>query len=351
MRIIASANNPGGANAILPLVKKFIAARHEVLCILEDKAREIFQSAGLAFVDANLVDFAEINKLVSAQKFDLFLAGTSLGLTIDKKILAICQANKTLSIYVLDFWSNYWQRFSRQQKDFAYLPDYILIMDDLAQKEMLAEGFPPTKLRLTGNPFFDDFASGIDLTQTKKNLILFVSQPMKDQNAVIGPQIPFDEFQALGDLIELMGSPKLQTHNLELEIRLHPRDEKHKFDGLMENLKFACGYDQLPDVKLSLARAGIIVGISSVVLLQAALAGKYVISYQGKNSDPDPLISNRLGISRLAKTKAELEVLLAEALNNRQKIIAHPPANVLVKDACAKAYALILELIKDYDQK
>src|SRR5207248_11353111 len=63
------------------------------------------------------------------------------------------------SVYVLDFWSNYWQRFSDSGKDLKFLPEKICVMDNAAEEAMIAEGIPPDRIAVTGNPHFEDFRS------------------------------------------------------------------------------------------------------------------------------------------------------------------------------------------------
>ena len=104
MKLLASANNPGGANALLPVVRLLLNRGNEVLVVLEGSARDIFRNAGLGFQDATNWTDIEIKELFLINEFDLFLAGTSMGATIDKKLLLECRKKQISSIYILDSW-------------------------------------------------------------------------------------------------------------------------------------------------------------------------------------------------------------------------------------------------------
>ena len=312
MKILVSANNPGGADSLLPVVKKLVDKGEELTIILEGKAKGVFAKGGVNFLDAERLNDVKLKSIVSDNNFDIFLAGTSLGFTVDKKLLQYCQEYKIISVYILDFWSNYWQRFSAETKDFKFLPDYICVMDELTKKEMVSENFPEKKIIITGNPRFDHFLDNIDNSREDKDRILFISQPLKECKNYTDAQSSHDEYVVLKDVMQTLNSIKSSAN---LVIRLHPRDVKGKYDVIMSKSKRAVVYDSVSDVAESLSRSGLVIGISSVVLFQAALAGKKVISYQPNLEGRDALISNRLGISKLVANKEELKICLENYLN------------------------------------
>src|SRR3989344_4770440 len=161
MNILVSASDPGGGNAVLPVVQLLRSAGHSVTSIIDGASRGIFQSMGVDIIDATNFTDAMLAELCSGKKFDVFFSGTSIGDTIEKRLLMFCRERSIPSVFVVDFWSNYWQRFSSHVKDMKYLPDVICVMDKRAKDDMIKEGFNEKKIVVTGNPHFDHFADGI----------------------------------------------------------------------------------------------------------------------------------------------------------------------------------------------
>lgn len=317
MKILVSADHPGAANAVLPIVKKLKNKSENLTIVLGGKSINIFKSANLKFIKGDYLSSSGIDKLFEDDNYDIFLAGSSMGYTIDKRLLSLCQKNKVSSIYILDFWSNYWQRFSRVKKDFKYLPDYICIMDKTAEKEMITEGFPAQRLVVTGNPYFENFINGISKKNEDKRRILFVSQTLRAWQEG-------NEYRVLEDIISILLT---LGNNYKLVIRLHPRDKKNKFNklitennsrGIKRGIKIF--YDHLKNEKQSISRSHLIIGINSCLLFQAALAGKKVISYQPRLIKRDYLPSNKLGLSKLVTSKKNLGEVIKRELTKKNEL-------------------------------
>ena len=273
MNVLFSAQDPGGRNAIAPVI-------------------EALRTQG-----------AEVSENIASP--DVFVFGTSAaGDSADKRIMGTI--GNVPSVAVLDFWGNYWQRFSTPgKKDFAYLPTRICVMDDVAKEEMAAEGFPADRLVVTGNPHFDHFADGITSDEEEDTRILFISQPLRAVGALPGyTPSAYDEYAVLRDLIKILAR---LPERFFLSLRLHPKEPTDKFtEYLGPRVRRA------PEATLeeALSHAGLIMGMCSPVLMQAAAAGKKVLSYEPDLAGEDPLVSNRVGVT----VRIENEEALADAL-------------------------------------
>ena len=271
MKVLFAAQDPGGRNAIMP-----------VILALKSEGAEVG------------TDVAEP---------DIFIAGTSAGDSLDKQIMRTLGV--TPSLYVLDFWLNYWQRFSSAgKKDFAFLPTRICVMDEIAKKEMIAEGFPTERLIVTGNPHFDHFADAVE-RKGEEERILFVSQPLSSLAAMPGfSAAACDEYAAIGNILDVLRTLPPKYY---LSLRLHPKEPKGKYKEYLEpRVRRA---DE-PTLEEALSKSGLIIGMSSPVLIQAAAAGKKVLSYEPELLGNDPLVSNRVGVT----TRIESKEALADAL-------------------------------------
>ena len=288
MKVLFSANDAGGANAIAPVIASLAGKGAELHGALSGPAQDIFAASGIPFTAG-----------FSASP-EIFVAGTSAGDTPDKRIMR--ELTGTPSLYVLDFWLNYWQRFSTTgKKDFAYLPTRICVMDEIAKGEMIAEGFPPERLIVTGNPHFDHFADAIERADEEAGRILFISQPLRDIARMQGYSgAAYDEYASLSDVVQALESVPEQFY---VSIRLHPKESDEKYAAYIgSRVRWA------PEstIEGAISRSGLVVGMSSPVLMQAAAAGKRVVSYEPGLAGADSLVSNRCGVTRRLDTPAGL---------------------------------------------
>ena len=349
-KILFSASDPGGGNAILPVIHELQKQKIELFGIVDGPSKEIFNREKINFLDAQLINPNQLAEILSAFNPDLFVSGTSWGATIDKQILLWCKNQAVKSIYVLDFWTNYWQRFSREGKDFYFLPDYICVMDDLAKKAMCAEGFSSDILVVTGNPHFDHFIDDIQNDKEITGRILFVSQPLRHLGAQETiEEYGYDEYKTLGDLLKAMRDA---PRNFELIIRLHPKEDACKFDSLMAVNGVRVAKDDLSNVQESISRSELVIGMNSMVLFQAAIAGKNVISYQPGLKREDSLISNQLGFSELITDYDRLVGKLKGyfAGSEHQKLIKQG-TNKIIKNATQNVTTFIATLAKQGKEK
>ncbi|MBI4065733.1 hypothetical protein HY412_00875 [Candidatus Kaiserbacteria bacterium] len=308
-KVLFSANDLGGAQAILPVVVALRKKGWKCAGILTGPARGAFKRPGVPFDDGSEMADEMLASYIDTHEPDVFLAGRSVAHTVDKRMLPMLKERDIKSLYVLDFWNYYSQWFSDKDKDFKYLPTIICVMDEMARADMLSEGFPPQCLRVTGNPHFEHFSDGIPQGTGEKYRILFISQPIsmtdpKGKSSVYG----FNEHEVFKALLLAWSS---LPNEFYLQIRLHPKEDRHRYDEyLNERVTIA----QEPAIEEAIAQAGLVVGMFSPVLMQALAAGKPIISYEPNLVGADPLPTNRLGLTNRLNNEEELaDALLAYA--------------------------------------
>ncbi len=282
-RVLVTAHDPGGANALVDVVSLAMQEGAELLIVLAGPAREVFKTAGIAHLDAEQEKEDELLTRIDAFAPELFLAGTNMMAGIERRLFTHVRA-RAKTLYVLDFWSNYTRRFSKNDNDLQYLPDRICVPDTLAVEEMLEEGFPKERIVATGNPYFEHFTDGVTTNNEEAGCILFISQPVSEtKDSTLG----FDEHKTLREVIEAV---KGMPENYRLVIRLHPREDARKYDAMIgERVSLSSGFT----VEEDLSRAGLVIGMFSPVLMQAAWAGKSVFSFEPGLTGKDPFPLNR----------------------------------------------------------
>ncbi|GEM_PF-1589083 len=305
MRILFCAQDPGSANALLPVIKKL--EKHALVKVwAATYAPLIFKTAGVRFMDCTSHSHATLAKLFFAFAPEVVVTGTSAGFSLEKKVTLIARAQKIKTISVIDYWSGYTERFGdRVSKRFRYLSDYICVIDRIMKREVMELGVPGKAIVITGNPHLEDSVKKIRLkTKTKRNL-LYISTPF----SLLKPNpYPFDEFQVLKDILHYKGYGEYGA----VIVKLHPKEAEDKYDRLL------LSYPKIPlrvvkDINLYtlLGEATLIVGTDSIVLLEASLAGKAVVSYQpGLKPKDDVLVSNRRGLSRAVYHRKDLYAYL-----------------------------------------
>jgi hypothetical protein len=312
-KILFVAQDPGGFNSLVNVIQKIKNGRFEIKVFLANESRQIAKKHKIKFTDCTNKNKKELEKAIDKFSPDLALVATSMGMSIEKKVLGWAKKNNIKVISIVDFWSNYKMRFSTPGTvDLKYLPNAICIIDEYMKEQMIAEGFNETQLYITGNPSFDTFKKA-----EKKigKYILFASQPFSevfseiDKKNVDSPI--FNEIQIFSDIISVLEKIKI---GLPVVVAFHPRSKKRdKYNQIISksNIKVTKAEGDTLDL---IEEAKVVIGINTAVLFRAAMMGKKVISYQpGISSKQDPLISSHLGLSQAAYDYSELERLLKKS--------------------------------------
>jgi len=343
-KIIFTAQDPGGFNALAPIIKKLKKdKRFNVSVILAKHACLFAKKQNIEYLDADKTSF----NITGA---DLIITSTSFGDSIEKKIVTLARAENIPTISIVDFWTDYVPSFSDPETgNFKYLPDYILALDEIMKKEMVSKGFPKEKIFVTGNPYFDSFSRTIG-QKTDKNLVAFFSQPFseiyKNSDKDYKDCTKFNEVQVFEDIVKAIERIDLDKR---VVINFHPRSKKlDKFDKIIKDSKLEIKKEKKLSNKDLIKRAEIVAGINSVVLFEAAMMGKKVLSYQPNLKGQDLLISNRFGLSAPVYREEKLyptlmKMFLQTFKKNNSELIKKYTQN----DSTQKAINFIADILKN----
>jgi hypothetical protein len=323
MRVLALAGDAGGARALLPVVRWLRSAREvDVECRAYRAAASIWAETGFRPGNAGDADVGG---------FDRALLGTTVA-PEQYEVRVTRQARElgVRTVTVLDFWSNYRQRFTSGQGEFV-LPDVIAIMDEQASREMREAGFPADVLRVTGQPAFDDLAAldveavgargrellaGAFAGAPPELLILYASQPLSQLYR--REELGFHEHEVLRDVVEALGDV-LRAHGRRatLLVKPHPRELGAPFrlpPPPGAELAVCLLTDGWVGHREAAAASDLVIGMNSMALLEACLLRRRVLTYQPGLMLPDPLPSNRFGWSRAVYDSRDLRGALAAEL-------------------------------------
>jgi len=340
--IVAVAGDLGGAAALMPVIQALSSSgRYDVQTLAYREAAGFFTKRGVPFrVLEESFCRTEASTLLRDQRADLLLCGTSVNeVELEKHLIDAANDRELPSVAVLDYWSNYAERFSGHDGVLAHLPNRIAVMDENARAEMTDVGFEPERLVVTGQPAFDDLAAcrarfdsecrrafriamAIEPDQL---LVTFFSQPlsqgfgMKEDGDALR-RFGYDETVILPQLVETLEHlAARRSRELVLAIRPHPREPLSWYETLASSNRILRILVTTEGESREWAMASdLVTGMTTVLLVEACYLGCLVVSLQTGLKCPEVLPTNRLGLSRAVYREDELDQSLEQMLFDDQ---------------------------------
>lgn len=265
-RIVAFAHDPGGANAVACTVAALRSAGFTVAAYVKGPARAQFERLNVSCEEVD--DISALESTVA--KCRLVVTGSSETDRTEVLLSVMAREHKVPSVVVLDYWANYRMRFLLQRDgvEQLVLPDAITAIDDVCAAEMIADGLPVERIHVTGQPYFSWLCERSVVPRSvpgEAKKIFFASQPHPAAQEV------------LNTLIELLSE---KDHFSQLLVRFHPREGS--LAASLENLEksgISYSVDRSRDVLTTLSSCDCVVGLSSVILIEAALMGVPAASF------------------------------------------------------------------------
>ncbi|TYQ28937.1 hypothetical protein PseudUWO311_02000 [Pseudanabaena sp. UWO311] len=206
----------------------------------------------------------------------LLISGTGWQSSLEFDARKLAQNSGIKSVAVIDHWTNYRDRFIRNNEEI--LPDEIWVTDEYAKK--LAENyFPNIQVRQLPNLYLDSIVAEVRLqeisvTKSETTRLLYVLEPIRHSWGNSGQ---LGEFQALDFFIQNMDFLQLESH-LSIKLRPHPSDPIGKYNqwiDLQKNLDISL--DTSLTLAESIAWSDIVVGCQTYAMVVSLAAGKRVV--------------------------------------------------------------------------
>ncbi len=370
-RVLAVAHDPGGAEALAPVLTALSGRGGCELSVLAGRyARTIFTRAKIPHRPCD-IEGTEGRAALSAlacgtlakRRAHLVLTATSFGLGLECAFIRAARAEGIPSLTVLDLATNYRLRFMDpgERCELAEaLPDIVTVMDAFALEELRGEGFPAARLRVVGQPAFDAFApwarsaagreAGAALRTSLKipegrTLCVFFSQPISALCARPGgpEDRGYDERQALQILQEALAG---LAKPVSLVVKLHPKESPKGGNGRMSARRVPTQVVGDGDADALVLAADIIVGMTSTMLVKGFLAGKPVVSLQPGLRGADRMVLARMGLLEAVTEAATLRRILRRVIDEGKALPRRePPATWTDGRSVARILALVDELL------
>lgn len=318
--------DPGGTNAIIPVIKKiqldkilffFTLGYVEAINILSN------QNLNFDKIREN-IDCFSISEIFKKNGTSILVTGTSYNsIGVEKRFIHAAKRMNIQSLAVLDFWSNYRSRFCDEKGNLKYVPEKIAIMDIHAYNQMIDDGFKPETLIITGQPAFDKLdICKQDFTELKNQkirdffninihdlLVVFVSQPL---SALFGNDSSNPLFLGYNEkivldylIIALEQISRNSDKKIVLLIRPHPNEDEEKYCELnSKNIRiFVSKKCYSREVVMT---SDLVVGMYSELLVEACYLGCIVLSLQPDLKYRDNLPTNKWGHSMPVYAKEKI---------------------------------------------
>ena len=350
-RVLVAVQEVGAANALTPVIRELQRRPHvEVHLVAAGKSQDVLRAAGVPFepVDrpAALDDAYQerVSGELAARPADVVLVGTSTGPGVDKVLTNAASSLGIPSLAVIDHWSNYRDRFAwPSTAQLRYLPTKVAVMDDTARREAIAAGLPADALVVTGQPYLEAVLEHVhdraversarDLrakwTGTARRsdplFVLFASEVVEESGEGSTPRKPsYSERDVLDGLFEAVSRlPPALRARARVVVKLHP-EESMRSSRLSD--RFARVHDVLDGAPAwpCLLASDCVVGIDSMLLLEAGMAGCPTIAFQ-PGAEVDAFVGARLGVVTPASRPDELVAALGEALRGGRRAADSTP--------------------------
>jgi hypothetical protein len=304
---------------VVPVVRRLRELGHVVSVRGDGVAAEAFRSEGLTCLGWQAEEGQHQGDVAVAllreESPEVVLTGTSVGSTVERALVEAAARARIPTMGVLDSWNNYAARFAGPDGALQYLPDRLSVMDAGAREDLLHLGVPAETVIVTGHPHLDQTplptpesrrAARVEQSIcADERLVVFASEP---QVAFYGGSLGYSEIDILSQLLTLLGR---MEDRWRVIVKPHPTEDPGALRLAIASAPVpATLVRDVPPRRLMLA-ADVVVGMTSIFLVEAALSGARVFSFHPRLNGCDEYFGSRLGVVHPVHSASELGAALA----------------------------------------
>lgn len=293
-RIVAVCGQRGSAANLAPVVRRGRdAAGWEVKVFAYGEAGPAFRGAGLGYeaVEPNLT-VGDAATLLSGWGAAAVLGGTDAWRHVEKRFVRAAARLRLPAVLFVDYWANYAQRFI-DEDGVLCVPDRVAVLDSEMRDGVCRLGIPRENVAVTGAPALEHAARAIRSRIGSEagrlrmsagigpgdTCVLFVSLPFSDLDCgpLAGGAHRHSLLPTIADVIACLALHSRRAGSkCHLLIRPHPREDASAFSNIVaEGVNVRINTDDDPSAWI--AAADLVVGLDSMLMLEAAQAGRPVL--------------------------------------------------------------------------
>lgn len=358
-RILACFTQMGGANALLPFLRTVaggamtVTGRAPVCRMLEAQGVDTVSLDRLGWAPGCRTggDWPRSIEADVVVTDTLNMARDPLEGTAVRNVWRAARRHGVPSVAYVDSWWAYDGRFRLAgETEPPVLPDTIAAVDGRVRDELLALGYPGGRVEMLGSPRFERLRrsgvrngaapnGGMDAREDFR--ILFVSQPFE---AAIGSvdEWGFTERSTLTAVLAVLGAlPEAVRARVELVVALHPEESAEEMARFLETAPRGLrvctirGEEVLP----ALEEASLVLGMFSILLAEAVILRRPVLSVQIDLKREDMLVTNLVGATVPVRSFPELARRLPAAIQEpaeRRAMLDRQERFEIIEDAQAR---------------
>lgn len=341
MKILVTAHETGSANALVPVIRELSAMPNtEVQVLATGYAPRIFALEGIPHRqvelpeqrDAAFLQFAD--RLLEECGPELLVLGTAWEKNLEKAFLQLAPDRGIRTLSIVDNWCHFKERFLQVEGTDASFPDRVAVIDESAQEQAIAEGVPAERVVITGQPYLESIRERAEdpavsrlAAQLRKQwqpasfpettrLILFVSEPFSAYSSPASPYYRgYTEIEALEELLEAARNiEEKRGFPVKVVVKLHPREFDSSSSMAMNTTLKGIPTERDGNNLAILAASDAVVGMSSMLLVESALAGRLTISFEPNGKEEVAFEGARIGAVAKADSVRQLTDWLDAAL-------------------------------------
>ncbi|CAA7618674.1 hypothetical protein [Magnetospirillum sp. UT-4] len=265
--LLLAAHDPGGARVLLAAAPELRRRGHALAFLPAGPAAAIWASEAL---------------VAEAGSADLLLTGTSFHSGFEKALWRWAAERGMPSLALLDAWTNLDIRFDDGP------PDCIGAIDHGQRAELVSRPWCDCRVSVTGQAHLQAVAAGLASRRTGRRnqppLLVYFSEPVSlDYPGAASPGY---------DQVSVLRAVAAALPPCRLVVRPHPRDDVEAWRAALPP-----GVELGGDTETLLAEADAVVGMHTMVLIEAALGGIPVLAVQpGRTRRINPVIEEAAAI-------------------------------------------------------
>lgn len=364
--ILIFVEDPGPANFVAPLPDVFRREGWSVVTLTAGLATGLLSARGVA-VEA-LPSVAEGENVLSSLHPRLLMVGAaenpdSMGLSL----LRAARSARVPSVGVIDARMNAEKRFRGRSKDaLAYAPDWLFVPDNWTKEAFVSLGFSGVRAVVCGHPHYDHIRNLAepwrreDRTALRRRLFARAAEAQKivifvcegSRRTEKWPAEVFATYTLAGRgdvpgrteavLEEFLDAAASIVPRPYLVLRIHPKDERADYAAYLH------AFDQVSDGGSPLEAvyaADLAVGMTSMLLLEAALLDRPTLSIVPRPSEREWLPSVGLGLTPCVASREELRAVLPAMLSGPDACIVAEREQSVITGAAERIVSVIHTLL------
>lgn len=330
--------DPGPAHYIAPFPAALAARGRRTVVLAAGLARDVLEKRKVDFMPARENESAE--NLILEMQPRVLLTGTSENPdTLGLRLIDAARRAEIPSAAFVDAAMNASYRFRQRSTDaLASAPDWILVPDVWTRDEFVRIGARADRVIVCGHPHYDHVINmsktwtDIDREAMRKKLLPGLAQGRQvliflsegSERVPLLQPVPLEEYVMHGrglrkgrteiimeEFLDAVGTLPQRPY---LVLRLHPKDHGDDFKEYGD--EFDCIDQTSPPLELVYC-ADLVVGMTSMLLLEAALLGRETLSIVPRAEEKKWLPTVREGITPCVMNRPELVEVMTNILKKR----------------------------------